>query len=333
MLVVERGTAAGCAAGILEVIAAEDHARGTQTVARCIGFLSLTPIAVAVHAIFASLTFALALVPAMGAAPLGRLRPFTPSVATAMSLGTIVLGGILLLDDSRWSFAENLARLQAEGSPSGVAPVRVAMDLPMGDSRAPLYVLRASGERWQRPISADTNEAGRIALYADRAISMGVIAKGFHEDIKATTVAFVVKRELAPERTKTLGRFAIFESDPTGTVEVRFDALTRPLTPRRRPMGALGTTSSLNKDIADDVVLVVKRLSANAIEVDGQAIALTLASDVRLSLPNHIGAIRYDFKASDTLEQAMQTLAAMRRLYGARVYMPGQTYFTVEGVD
>lgn len=239
--------------------------------------------------------------------------------------------GIVLLDDSRWSVAERLSAVQAEDS-RGVALVRGSRDLPMmGPGRGPVYVLRAGSKAWSRDPSADTNDVRGVALYADRRASMGVIAKSLQEDIKATRVAFAVKRALDPERTKVLGRFATFQSDPTGMVDARFDAVSRPLTPRR--LEAWGRRPVSEGDVADDVVLVVKPISVNAIEVDGRAIALASGSDERPPLPHHIGAIRYDFEASDTLERALQTVAAMQQLYGARVYTPGETYFTVEGVD
>ena len=301
LFALQRGIESGFTARALSAISGEsvDPSQRARILGQAIESGHLAPAAYAIHVVFGTATFALALVPALGN---GR-HPLTASAAIAGAIALVLLGSTFALSHSR-SAAPAAMLAHSAGAPGGVTlPVIVGTfsERSAGAAGGERIIVAKDGTG-DGDLSKTTSCSGgsRATVFADAAATLAMVVARFPQArVCQTRLVLVATRNHPPEIDARLGAYA----------------------------GYLGTTAYFAATL-DDVrstndgeTLRVRSASDDAIEIDGVRIALpapaSAAADVARG--SHISRIAYSLRPTDTVEHSIRTMLAVEALLEGRV--------------
>lgn len=267
-------------------------------------------IAVAVHGVLGTVTFALAL-----AGTIGPSRyPVSPSTVIAGSVGVFVLAAVFGLGAARTRATELIAASGKRTVPKGITlPV---VDASMDEGRTGYdgtLVIRADGtDEPGTKLPADVcSRRAVVNVYADRMATLEALSKRLpSEPCSSVELLFAAAMENDRPAAAKLGDLAAFIGPDVASIRLFYD-------PSPRVPSTKGYAGN---------VLNVRALADEIIEYEGEQTKLPLGT----STPNLRGHaydhVHYVFRPTDTVGRVVRVMAAMKERFGSRLlYGPPST--------
>ena len=300
VLALQRGIESSFTAKAFAAIAGEsvDPSQRARILGAALDAGHLSSVTFAIHAVLGSLTFLLALLPALGN---GR-NPLTASSAIAVLLGVVLLGGTFALAHARTTAPRtSLAHAAAPGGVTLPVVVETFSDKSRGSSGGrDRLVVDATGKGEGDLSTSTCSRAVGATVYADARATIGMVAARLPKPEgcgmqSSMSLVMTATRTHPPEIDARLGDYALYLGSGANF-----------------PFTFGGTMPGRE-------MMRVRSVEGGDIEINGVRLTLPLAKPEVPSGGSQAERVEYTFRPSDTVDHVISTVVAVETQYADRI--------------